>query len=199
MKLYYLYAVFLIIYCLLHSLLADYKLMGKIYRLWWYRFFYVVLSTVLLIPLFAIYLSLPKDPFFYPSFPYKLLLYSIGAVGLVVGYMASKSYDNDSFLGLKQINLYFKNNEKYYFESADLVTDKGILGIVRHPYYLAGILLLWGRPLYFNDLITNVIFTIYFILGAINEERKLINIFGDAYIEYKRKVPMLIPRIKIKR
>jgi len=173
--------------------------MRKIYRLWWYRFFYVILSTVLLIPLFAIYLSLPKDTFFYPSFPYTLLLYSIGAVGLAVGYIASKSYDNDSFLGLKQINLYFKNNEKYYFESADLVTDKGILGIVRHPYYLAGILLLWGRPLYLKDLITNVIFTLYFILGAINEERKLINIFGDAYIKYKRKVPMLIPRIKIKR
>ncbi|UOD34413.1 isoprenylcysteine carboxylmethyltransferase family protein [Deferribacteraceae bacterium V6Fe1] len=199
MKLYYLYSIFLIIYCLLHSLLADYKLMGKIYRLWWYRFFYVVLSTVLLIPLFAIYISLPKEAFFYPPFPYSLFLYLIGAVGLIVGYVASKSYDNDSFLGLKQIKMYYKNKEKYYFESADLITDKGILSIVRHPYYLAGILLLWGRPLYFKDLITNVILTIYFILGAINEERKLINIFGDTYKKYKKNVPMLFPKVKLKK
>lgn len=199
MKLYYLYAISLIIYCLLHSLLADYKIMGKIYILWWYRFFYVFLSAILLIPLFALYLILPKETFFYPPFPYRVFLYLIGAAGLVVGYIASKSYDNDSFFGLKQIRRYFKNNEKYYFESTNLITDKGILGIVRHPYYLAGILLLWGRPLYFKDLITNVILTTYFILGAINEERKLINIFGNAYIEYKRKVPMLIPRIKKKR
>ncbi|MCB4204119.1 isoprenylcysteine carboxylmethyltransferase family protein [Deferribacterales bacterium Es71-Z0220] len=199
MKLYYLYAVFLIVYCILHSVLADYKVIGKIYHLWWYRFFYVFLSTVLLIPLFGIYFKLPKEEFFYPPLPYRLFLYLVGAIGLFVGYIASKSYDNDSFLGLKQIKQYFKNREKYHYESTNLITDKGILSIVRHPYYLAGILILWGRPLYVKDFITNIIFTLYFILGAINEERKLINVFGDTYKEYKKNVPMLFPKVKIKK
>jgi protein-S-isoprenylcysteine O-methyltransferase Ste14 len=35
--------------------------------------------------------------------------------------------------------------------------------------------------------------TLYIIIGAYFEERKLLRDFGDAYAGYKRKTPMLIP------
>jgi protein-S-isoprenylcysteine O-methyltransferase Ste14 len=199
MSLYYVYATGLVFYCLIHSLLADFKILKKLYYLWWYRLFYVISSSLLLIPLIFLYFKLPSENFFYPGFPYVIALYLLSFLGIIVGYFAAKSYDNDTFLGLKQVRDYFKNKRRYFNENSNLITDKGILGIVRHPYYLASLLILWGRPLYLKDFITNVIFTLYFILGSINEERKLLKIYGEKYIIYKKNVPMIIPFLKRKR
>jgi hypothetical protein len=35
--------------------------------------------------------------------------------------------------------------------------------------------------------------TIYILIGAYFEEKKLVGEFGDAYTDYKRRTPMLIP------
>lgn len=194
MKLYVVFVLSLTVYCIIHSLLADNLLMKKVYYSWWYRFFYVLQSIFLLFPIFIIYIKLPKINFFYPDNGLKYLLYIPSILGIYIGYLATKVYDNTSFLGVKQVYQYFKNKKKHFFERESAFKQEGILKNVRHPYYLAGILILWGRPLYYKDLITNVVFTLYFIIGAINEERKLIKIYGDTYKKYKAEVPMLIPR-----
>jgi protein-S-isoprenylcysteine O-methyltransferase Ste14 len=36
----------------------------------------------------------------------------------------------------------------------------------------------------------------YFIIGAVVEERKLVKTFGDEYLEYMSKTPYLIPFLK---
>jgi protein-S-isoprenylcysteine O-methyltransferase Ste14 len=38
--------------------------------------------------------------------------------------------------------------------------------------------------------------TIYTIVGALYEERKLVKAFGQAYEEYRKHTPMLIPGLK---
>jgi protein-S-isoprenylcysteine O-methyltransferase Ste14 len=37
----------------------------------------------------------------------------------------------------------------------------------------------------------------YTIIGAYFEERKLLLEFGDAYAEYRRKTPMLVPGLRL--
>lgn len=77
-------------------------------------------------------------------------------------------------------------------ESGEL--DKsGVLGIIRHPWYLAAILLIWARPLDISTIIVNFIFTFYLIAGAYLEERKLIREFGEKYLNYQKRVSMLVP------
>jgi len=44
-----------------------------------------------------------------------------------------------------------------------------------------------------NTLTVYVGATIYVLVGAYFEERKLLRDFGEAYAEYKRKTPMLVP------
>jgi protein-S-isoprenylcysteine O-methyltransferase Ste14 len=39
----------------------------------------------------------------------------------------------------------------------------------------------------------------YLVVGLIFEERALLRIFGDAYADYQRRVPMLIPRLRAAR
>ncbi len=79
-----------------------------------------------------------------------------------------------------------------------LVTD-GVYSIVRHPQYLGGFLSHIGIVFLLSDfyafLLTPLILIELYIM-AINEEKALLNKFGDAYLKYKEKVPMFIPRFK---
>jgi protein-S-isoprenylcysteine O-methyltransferase Ste14 len=74
----------------------------------------------------------------------------------------------------------------------------GVLGIVRHPWYLATMLLIWARQLDISAILVNVILTSYLIAGTYLEERKLLREFGEKYRAYQMKVPMLIPIKRLK-
>ena len=39
----------------------------------------------------------------------------------------------------------------------------------------------------------NVLLTVYVVFESLQEEKRMIALFGDKYLEYKRKVPFLIP------
>ena len=75
----------------------------------------------------------------------------------------------------------------------------GLLGLVRHPMYLALILYLWCQTFRIMDLVINTLLTLYVLIGTWLEERKLVLEFGEAYLRYQRQVPMLIPFAKSKR
>jgi protein-S-isoprenylcysteine O-methyltransferase Ste14 len=42
----------------------------------------------------------------------------------------------------------------------------------------------------------NVCATLYFVLAARHEERSLVMQFGSEYEEYRRSVPMFLPRLR---
>lgn len=66
---------------------------------------------------------------------------------------------------------------------------------VRHPLYLFSILMIWSCPdIPADRLLFNVMWTAWIVAGAFLEERDLAVCFGESYRQYRRKVPMLIPR-----
>ena len=76
--------------------------------------------------------------------------------------------------------------------SANLV-QTGIYGVVRHPMWLG--MLFWSIALILVfqsvfSLIPGVIAIVCFRIGAAKEDAFKINEFGEAYIEYLKKVPM---------
>ena len=78
---------------------------------------------------------------------------------------------------------------------SSLITDRGPYLWVRHPLYLSSLLMIWSNPdLTLDRLIFNLFFTAWVILAIFLEERDLIATFGESYMNYKREVPMLIPR-----
>jgi protein-S-isoprenylcysteine O-methyltransferase Ste14 len=105
------------------------------------------------------------------------------------------NYDSLSFFGIRQI-LYFKKVVTINPDGA--IKKNGLLGIIRHPMYLALIIFLWGTIFTLMDLLINTLLTIYVIIGTLLEEKKLVLEFGDAYVKYQHEVPMLIPFIKPK-
>ena len=53
---------------------------------------------------------------------------------------------------------------------------------------------IWVYPdLIADQLVFNVLWTIWIISGTLLEEKDLIREFGEKYMNYQQKVPMLIP------
>ena len=66
---------------------------------------------------------------------------------------------------------------------------------VRHPLYLFALVLFWSCPVLSADrLLFNVLWSVWVVVGAVLEERDLVDEFGDDYRAYQRGVPMLLPR-----
>jgi protein-S-isoprenylcysteine O-methyltransferase Ste14 len=94
------------------------------------------------------------------------------------------------FAGLAQLSPYYDDSQP-----ARLVTD-GFYAYVRHPLYTAGLVFLWFSPdMSVNRLALWVILSVYILVGAYFEERKLQTDFGPAYSEYKARTPMLFPNL----
>lgn len=67
---------------------------------------------------------------------------------------------------------------------------------VRHPLYLGWSLAFWATPtMTVGHALFAASLTAYMILAAIVEERDLVNHFGRQYEDYRRRVPMFVPRL----
>jgi protein-S-isoprenylcysteine O-methyltransferase Ste14 len=181
-------------YAVVHSLLATGRakswaaraLGGAGRRL--YRLAYNGLAVVSLIPTLALAAADP-GPVLY-RFPAPL------AAAAVLGQLAALAAmvwtllqtDALRFLGVRQV---FEPKEP----STPLIAS-GLYRWVRHPLYTCALLFLWLTPVMTASLLTlYAAFSAYLIVGSFFEERRLEGEFGEAYREYRRKVPRLIPRI----
>lgn len=111
----------------------------------------------------------------------------VWAVAFYIGYLSFKLFNVWTFLGLDV----FRKPHKVHTGN-ELVTW-GIHGVIRHPQFLGGLMLLWTRNLTDTDLVTNAVLSLYLIAGAKVEERRMLRKFGNQYREYMSRVPAFIP------
>jgi protein-S-isoprenylcysteine O-methyltransferase Ste14 len=80
----------------------------------------------------------------------------------------------------------------------NLVTT-GIYSRTRNPVYLAFMLIIAGIAFLFPGLLTLIwlVIGIMVLYGLAKlEERDLENVYGNEYLDYKRNVPLFLPRLK---
>ena len=66
---------------------------------------------------------------------------------------------------------------------------------MRHPLYVGWAISFWATPtMTVGHLLFAGVLTVYMVLAATIEERDLVAHFGQQYEEYRRTVPMFIPR-----
>ncbi|MGE5679708.1 MAG: methyltransferase family protein, partial [Bacillota bacterium] len=127
--------------------------------------------------------------------PWSAIRYILLSVSLLIFFWAFFfSYDPMHFFGIRQI----LNLRKPAANGPSELKKNGLLGVIRHPMYLALIVFLWCQTFTLLDIVVNFILTAYVFLGTILEEKKLVLEFGAAYENYKKEVPMLIPFTKKK-
>jgi protein-S-isoprenylcysteine O-methyltransferase Ste14 len=182
----------LAVWGLVHSLLAS-NLAKDTFRAWLgrgfmrlYRLAYNGFSVISFVPILWLVWILPDQPLYQIPAPWSYLMWSgqgLAALMEVVGVLQT---DTLSFIGLGQL---FEEREK----PSSLVVA-GLYRYMRHPLYTAGLLFIWLSPnVSLNSFTLYVAATLYILIGAYFEERKLLREFGAAYVEYKKKTAMLIP------
>lgn len=192
----YLSAVLLwILWCALHSILirktvTDYmkQKLGDQYR--FYRLFYNIVALVTLIPLMDYSISLKGVPFFRWEGRLVIVKYLLWMTSIYLFIAGGSHYNISQFLGIRQIKTGRTNRALSEYDTFD---TSGILSVIRHPWYVAGILILWARDMSLPTLLNNIVIVAYFVIGAFLEERKLLIEFGEKYREYKKNVSMFIP------
>ena len=118
----------------------------------------------------------------------KYLGYTLIALGTLDVLVVLRGYDLQDFSGFDALT----NNPL----PPALKTD-GLLKYVRHPLYFALIVVFSGlflTEISYRNLIGGLAFIAYILIGIHFEERKLVQVFGDAYRTYQKQIPMLIPK-----
>jgi protein-S-isoprenylcysteine O-methyltransferase Ste14 len=113
----------------------------------------------------------------------------IVAAAAAAGLVASlRDYDVREFLGTRQWHA-----RETRVEDQERLRLSAVHRYVRHPWYALGLAILWTRDMDAARLLAAVLATGYVVVGLYLEERKLIALHGDAYREYRRRVPPLVP------
>ncbi len=184
--------VFWVVFCLLHSLFAAiwfktwaFAKMKGAYR--YYRKLYIVFAAITFIGIVLYQFKMEQLVLFDPPQFLRIIAIAIGGIaGLII---------------ILYILRYFRSflNEPMAIHGTrkPLVTN-GAYKYVRHPLYIVTFVFIWSAFVllpWLSSLICVVIVTTYTVLAIPLEEKKLEMEYGDAYTQYKKRVPRLIPRI----
>jgi len=114
-------------------------------------------------------------------------LFLLAMVGMAWGTLALGTFDP---LGLAPLRV----PERGERISPPKLVIQGAYQWVRHPLYLFSILMIWCYPDITADrLLFDVLWTAWIYCATYLEEADLVAEFGEAYRDYQRKVPRLIP------
>ena len=104
--------------------------------------------------------------------------------------------DHFDLFGLRQVTFFLLNKEP----RPPQFKEHSLYKIIRHPIMLGFIIAFWSTPsMSTGHLFFASLSTAYILVGLTFEERDLIAHHGEKYLQYARRVPMLIPFLKPRR
>jgi protein-S-isoprenylcysteine O-methyltransferase Ste14 len=180
----------------LHSLLASLAAKDA-FRRWFgdraarfYRLLYNFFAMLSFLPVLVVIFLTPDRTLYLVPLPWSALMAAgmlLALAALAAGFLQTDVWE---FLGLRQAAGRLETRR------GGLVTT-GLYRYVRHPLYTAGLAFIWLTPLMtVNILVVNAAVTVYILIGALFEERRLRREFGQAYADYAAATPMLVPFTK---
>ncbi len=184
-----------IIWCFVHSLMIAPAVtaylkdrLGDHFR--FYRLFFNTVALATFCPLALYSFQLKEMPIFVWEGALAVVQYALLSLSVFLFLAGARHYSLSSFLGLDQVR---EGEPNKTLSTRHAFATSGILGVIRHPWYAGGLLLIWARDLGLTALLINFVVSLYLVIGAFLEERKLIKEFGDDYRHYQNRVSMLFP------
>ena len=121
----------------------------------------------------------------------RVLLYAGFAFGWSLVFVSTLLLNHFDLFGLRQVWLQFRGRP---YTDLPFKTP-GLYRIVRHPLYVGWFFAFWCTPTMTAAHFVFALMTTVYILIAIRlEERDLVAALPE-YAEYRRRVPMIVPRI----
>lgn len=182
------------LFAIQHSVMAR-----PAFKRWWVKFLpaaceratYVLLSSLILLLLFWQWRPIPA-PVWQTSGIAAWLLIGVHWLGWLIAFASTHMIDHFDLFGLRQAVAALRGTEI----SGQSFRTPLLYKIVRHPLMLGFLLAFWATPeMSAGHLLFAVANTAYILIALQFEERDLIAEFGATYQEYRRRVPMLVPRL----
>jgi protein-S-isoprenylcysteine O-methyltransferase Ste14 len=166
--------------------------LGERFR--FYRLFFNAVAILTLIPVLWYASALRQEPVWRWEGAWAVVRYTMLGCGILLALAGGRHYSFGQFTGISQI----RKGAASGFGTGGLsagggIDSSGVLGLVRHPWYTAVVLLIWSGDLDMAALVGNSVLTVYVVIGTLLEERKLVHEFGDAYRSYQKRVSMFVP------
>ena len=177
-----------------HSVMAR-----PAFKRWWTRFVpqeierstYVLLSSAVLFLLYWQWRPMPAVVWDVTSPAGRLAIWALFWLGWTIALTATFLINHFDLFGLRQAYLAWRG--KPYTDIGFRV--RWLYRVVRHPLLLGFLIAFWAAPTMTAGHLLFALSTTGYVLLAIRlEERDLVAALGAQYRDYRRNVPMLIPR-----
>lgn len=182
-------------FALQHSVMAR-----PAFKRWWTRIVpeaaerstYVLFTNIALIALFIYWQPLGGTIWTVTDPLGQAVLYGLFGLGWLIVLLSTFLINHFDLFGLRQVWLHLLGKPYTPLK----FTTPWLYKIVRHPLYVGWFLVFWATPtMTAAHLLFAVVTTIYILIATRLEERDLEDSLGEAYTDYKQRVPRFVPGV----
>ena len=117
-------------------------------------------------------------------------IYAVFALGWLLVLISTFLTNHFDLFGLRQVYFHLTDTEYSHIPFTEMLFYKWI----RHPMMLGLLIAFWSTPVMTaSHLIFSVAMTIYILIGIQFEEKGLVSLLGDNYIQYQTRTSKLFP------
>lgn len=122
----------------------------------------------------------------------RAVVWGLFGLGWVIVFVSTWLISHFELFGLAQVWRHWRGTEA----RSPRLTTPLFYRAVRHPLYSGFLLAFWAAPtMTLGHMMLAAGMTAYVVIAIRYEERDLVGVFGTSYLDYQRRVGMLVPGV----